>query len=218
MTKMNSEEGHDSYSEELHKQYYYHSDHLESAQLITDYRGNEYRRIEYTPYGETWVERIEDPDYVYMPYKFTGKELDEETELYYYGARYLDPQTSVWLSVDPALGDYLPTAGADNSSFPGVGGVFNTINENLYHYTGNNPMKYVDPDGNWVKNNTDYYVLIKTEDISFVVLAPHTFYNGENVYRHKWVLDSGKIDGVIFSNGNIFVIRKRFCQVKHLKI
>ncbi len=40
-----------------------------------------------------------------LPYKFTGKELDEETGLYYYGARYLDQKTSRWLSTDPALGD-----------------------------------------------------------------------------------------------------------------
>ena len=37
--------------------YYYHSDHLGSAQLITDNEGREYERIEYTPYGEYWVEK-----------------------------------------------------------------------------------------------------------------------------------------------------------------
>ena len=35
----------------------------------------------------------------------TGKELDRETGLYYYGARYLDPKTSRWMSGDPALGE-----------------------------------------------------------------------------------------------------------------
>jgi RHS repeat-associated protein len=34
-------------------------------------------------------------------YKFNGKELDEETGLYYYGARYYDPRISIWLSVHP---------------------------------------------------------------------------------------------------------------------
>jgi len=40
----------------------------------------------------------------------TGKELDPETGLYYYGARYLDPKTGRWLSGDPALGEYVPSA------------------------------------------------------------------------------------------------------------
>jgi RHS repeat-associated protein len=83
----------------------------------------------------------------------TGKELDAETGFYYYGARYLDPKTSRWISADPALGDYIPSAPVDdeakkrNGSLPGQGGVFNHVNLHVYHYAGNNPVKYVDPDG-----------------------------------------------------------------------
>ena len=77
----------------------------------------------------------------------------EETGLYYYGARYLDPKYSRWLSGDPALNDYIPKAPIDddvkkhNENFPGMGGVFNTVNLHVYHYAGNNPVKYNDPDG-----------------------------------------------------------------------
>ena len=67
--------------------------------------------------------------------------------LYYYGARYLDPKYSRWLSGDPALGEYVPAAGADTSKLAGMGGVYNTVNLHLYHYSGNNPIKYTDPDG-----------------------------------------------------------------------
>ena len=67
-------------------------------------------------YGEDWVELKADSGDVYLPYKFTGKERDEETGLYYYGARYLDHVYSRWLSTDPAVGEYLPTVGADNSN------------------------------------------------------------------------------------------------------
>ena len=35
-----------------------------------------------------------------------------------------------------------------NSKLPGMGGVFNTINLDAYHYAGQNPVKLVDPDGN----------------------------------------------------------------------
>ena len=82
-----------------------------------------------------------------------GKELDNETGLYYYGARYLDPKTSRWLSGDPAVGEYIPSAPVNeeakkrNGSLPGMGGVFNYANLHAYHYAGNNPVKYVDPDG-----------------------------------------------------------------------
>jgi len=84
---------------------------------------------------------------------FTRKELDAETGLYYYGARYLDPKTSRWLSGDPALGEYLPVAPVNddarkrNQNLPGQGGVFNYVNLHAYHYAGNNPVKYTDPDG-----------------------------------------------------------------------
>ncbi len=127
VTKLNS--GSDpTYHEELYKQYFYHSDHLGSASLISDYKGDEYQRIEYTPYGETWVEKTQNTGLEYLPYKFTAKELDEETGLYYYGARYLDPKYSMWISTDPALGDYIPKAPINeeakkhNQNLPGMGG------------------------------------------------------------------------------------------------
>ena len=129
-------------SDEWHHQYYYHPDHLGSAQLVTDYEGNEYQRIEYTPYGELWVEKKTEKEegLRYLPYKFTAKEQDEETGLYYYGARYLDAKYSRWMSTDPAVSDYIN----GNST---SGGLYNTVNFNLYHYAGNNPIKYIDPDG-----------------------------------------------------------------------
>jgi RHS repeat-associated protein len=90
---------------------------------------------------------------IFRQKNFTGKEADPETGLYYYGARYLDPKTSRWISGDPALGEYLPVAPLGdeekkrNQNLPGQGGVFNYVNLHVYHYAGNNPVKYVDPDG-----------------------------------------------------------------------
>jgi RHS repeat-associated protein len=112
-----------------------------------------YEHLEYTPYGELWVDWTAGNGVQKTPFRVTGKELDEETGLYYYGARYLDPKTSRWLSADPAVGDYVPVAPVNdearkhNQNLPGMGGVFNYVNLHVYHYAGNNPVKYIDPDG-----------------------------------------------------------------------
>ncbi len=132
--------------------YYYHPDHLGSAQLVTDYQGQKYEHLEYTPYGELWVEETSEPASK-TPFRFTGKEMDGETGLYYFGARYMNPRTGVWISSDPAMESYLPVAPLDNKArdanmeLPGMGGVFNIVNLQTYHYSGNNPVKYKDPSG-----------------------------------------------------------------------
>ena len=80
-------------------------------------------------------------------------EYDAQTGLYYYGVRYLDPVAARWMTADPALGSYLPaTPTSDqvrrqNGNLPGQGGVFNYLNLDVYHYAGNNPLEYSDP--NW---------------------------------------------------------------------
>jgi len=61
--------------------------------------------------------------------------------LYYFGARYYDPRTSVWQSADAILGKYLGGA---------AGGLNQPINFALYTYGRNNPIAYKDPDGNIV--------------------------------------------------------------------
>ena len=150
--EMTHTDNHGDNEEQKAKRYYYHSDHLGSAQFVTDWHGRQYEHIEYTPYGELWIEEVA-AGLDKLPFRFTGKELDEETGLYYYGARYLDPKYSRWLSGDPALSDYIPQAPVNdeakkhNENLPGMGGIYNTVNLHVYHYAGNNPIKYVDPDG-----------------------------------------------------------------------
>ena len=122
---------------------------------------------------------------------FQKVEMDEETGLYYYGARYLDPKYSRWLSGDPALSDYIPKAPIDdeakkhNEKLPGMGGVYNTVNLHLYHYAGNNPVKYTDPDGRITKieileakwkcliQNLDKYTTLKHELATKIIENHH---------------------------------------------
>ena len=79
------------------------------------------------------------------------------------GARYLDPKYSRWLSTDPALSSYIEK----NYEGPS-GGIYNSVNLNLYHYAGNNPVKYVDPDG---REDLKYIIGqdILDQDLSFTV-------------------------------------------------
>jgi len=126
--------------------YYYHPDHLGSASVITDGSGNLREHIEYFAFGETWVQEGASKK---TPNMYTGKELDQETGLYYYGARYYDPRTSVWQSVDPILEKYMPSGDPEkDKNLPGMGGVFNSANLAGYTQSHNNPVKYSDPDGN----------------------------------------------------------------------
>ena len=107
---------------------------LGSTTLITNDSGEVVQRVEYLPTGETFIEQ-QDTSWV-SPYKFNGKELDEETGLYYYGARYYDPRLSMWLGTDPMQGKY-----------PGI---------STYAFCMGNPVKYLDSDGREIG---DYYTI-----------------------------------------------------------
>ena len=115
--------------------FYYHSDHLGSTSYITDNQGNITQYTAYLPYGELLVDEHSSSED--LPYKFNGKELDEETGLYYYGARYMQPVASVWYGTDPLAEKY--------------------PNVSPYCYTLSNPVRFIDPDGmeTHVALNTD---------------------------------------------------------------
>ena len=93
--KNNFQEG-DAYEK---MQFYYHPDHLGSSSYITNLDGEVVQHIEYVPFGEVFVE--ERNNIWNTSYLFNAKEFDEETGLYYYGARYYEPKTSLWISTDP---------------------------------------------------------------------------------------------------------------------
>jgi len=97
--------------------FYFHSDHLGSTSVITNSKGEVVEEQINLPFGEpiSGSER----------YGFTGKELDSDLGLNYFGARYYSPETGRFLNVDPALQDF-----------------------SSYVYTGNNPLIRIDPDGN----------------------------------------------------------------------
>ena len=125
--------------------YFYHPDHLGSSSYITDREGRITQHTEYIAFGEVLFE--EHSTSKTMPYLFNGKELDSETNLTYFGARYLDMKTSLWLNTDPLSG-YNPIQETEHYiDGQHNNGVFNPMNHNTYGYTYNNPVIYVDPTG-----------------------------------------------------------------------
>ena len=120
--------------------YFYHPDDLGSTNFATAATGDLFEHMEYFPFGETWVS--EQTNTQRLPFLFTSKELDEETGLYYFGARYYDPRTSVWQSTDPALAEYV-ASGTSASN----GGVYYPQNLGVYGYSFHNPLRFRDRDG-----------------------------------------------------------------------
>ncbi|HEX5749058.1 MAG TPA: SpvB/TcaC N-terminal domain-containing protein [Archangium sp.] len=117
--------------------YFYHPDHIGSTSYVTDTEGELYEHMQYFPSGEPWVDQRSNTER--LPHLFSGKELDQETGLYYFGARYYDPRVGLWASTDPAATGYIDGEG--------LGGVYNPFNLATYTYAANNPLKFVDPDG-----------------------------------------------------------------------
>ena len=105
--------------------FFYHSNHLGSTSYITDDKVNITQYDAYLPYGELLVDEHSSSED--LPYKFNGKQFDEETGLYYYGARYLNPMASIWYGVDP-LAEKYKSIGA-------------------YVYCSANPIRLIDSDG-----------------------------------------------------------------------
>ena len=101
---------------------YYHADRLGSViSMVAGGTGAQTAQYVYTPYG------VESPyNASGNPYRYTGRRLDAQWGVYYYRARYYDPQIGRFLETDPA---------------------WFVDSTNLYAYVGNNPLNATDPTG-----------------------------------------------------------------------
>lgn len=106
---------------------YQFSDHLNSCNVVVDASGAWVAREEYLPYGETSF-----GSFARKRYRYTGKERDEESGLYYYGKRYFAPWLARWTACDPI--------GPEESVNP-------------YTYVQDNPICRTDPTGTQTVNS-----------------------------------------------------------------
>ena len=106
---------------------YQMNNNLGSVSLEMDAAGLLISYEEYFPFGGTAIIAGENQKEVAIKdYRYSGKECDDSTGLYYYGARYYAPWLGRWLNADPA--------GA-------VDGL------NLFCFVGNNPVRFIDKKG-----------------------------------------------------------------------
>ena len=171
--------------------FFYHSDHLGSTSYITDDHANITQYDAYLPYGELLVDEHSSSED--LPYKFNGKQFDEETGLYYYGARYKNPVASIWYGVDP-MSLTKPTLLS-------------------YVYCSDNPIRYYDKDGKigidgviigGVAGGLSQYLTIIMDKMDKVSI--NSFINANKELKRKdylsitWGIATGAAEGAI-NNG-----------------
>ncbi len=112
--------------------HYYLKDHLGNNRVVISHSGAVEQTTHYYPYGGTFASTSNGSNT--QPYKYNGKELDAHNGLYWYdyGARHYDPAIARWTTQDPLADLYYSLA--------------------PYSYCANNPMKYVDENGEWIAN------------------------------------------------------------------
>lgn len=111
--------------------YYYHPDQLGSIRAITNSSGSVVNSYNYDAYGNRLSSTTET---VYNPFGYTGQYTDAESGFVYLRARYYDPSTQQFLTVDPIV----------------------ARTEQAYAYAGGSPNTLVDPSGFGYQYEYDY--------------------------------------------------------------
>ena len=118
-------------------------DHLGSTRMVTDQSGSVISRHDYVPFGEEIASGVAGRLSVWnisdsIGQKFTGKERDGESGLDYFGARYYGSSLGRFTSPDPI--------GIIKQK------LFDPQQWNAYGYARNNPLRFMDPTGQYVTN------------------------------------------------------------------
>lgn len=172
------------------------SDHLNSSAITTDANGNITNLMDYLPFGSDRV-NVQLGNFV-QNYKFTDKELDAESGLQNFGARFYNNQIGKFIQIDPVslvLHDDEQLRDKTKQTLDEI--LANPQSLNNYSYTVNNPIKFVDSNGEWFDTVIDVGFILY--DVGRIT---HQFLSQGKVEKGEWSalgLDAGSalLPGVV---------------------
>jgi len=170
---------------------YQHSDHLGSCSVETTDTGALISFEEYYPYGGTSFQSTSSSSQVSAKrYRYNGKEKDEETNLYYYGARYYISWLGRWMNCDPLYDRYCSLNAEDRAEFD-----LKEIS-NLYRYCSNNPVNFVDLKGTNTEDPQKKQTSVKKESTEEQKKEPvsNLIVEGDDPYKKDVIEALKKLD------------------------
>lgn len=126
--------------EEFQPLFFYLYDHLGSTAIAMSIDAAMHEQIVNYPYGHIRFKNL--ISYINMEYGFSGKEKDKESGFYYFDTRYLNYKITIFMSPDAFIENILRNENR----------LFLPQQFNLYAYTKNNPVCFIDLDGKNEKN------------------------------------------------------------------
>lgn len=170
--------------------YWYHPDYIQNVDLVTDLDGEAYELFLYNPWGEELHHWSSNSSSWTSPYRFNAKEVDPETGLAYYGARYYQNKIGVWLSVDPLA----------NIS----------MQWSPYRFCFDNPLSNVDPSGLFEidpeiqKVNPQFTAYLRGLKADFIK-KPQSFKDA--FYNASGLTEEQTLEMLTFGNGPKLIIK-----------
>lgn len=146
--------------------YYIYNAHGDVVGLVND-SGTVVNTYEYTPWGEIKSEN----ETVDNPIKYAGEYYDDELDMIYLRARYYDPSIGRFTSLDVEEGE-----------------MSEPLDMNRYVYCRNNPIKYVDPSGEYIKNALKF-LLNKNVHRATWFIGAETYLKNKGYYTSAWMLE-----------------------------